>query len=95
QKSPEFVKLLAEERILKKEIKNASENTSINIYRQQAEKNGREEVTKRKLDTVRTRIEELLLGDCPLCGLQTIEDVDKPFFDNADDYLEQLRMWIP
>nr|CAD2179339.1 unnamed protein product [Meloidogyne enterolobii] len=95
QKSPEFVKLLAEERILKKEIKKASENTAINIYGQRAEKNGREEVTKRKLDTVRTRIEELLLGDCPLCGLQTIEDVDKPFFDSGDDYLEQLKMWIP
>uniref|UniRef100_A0A914KTP0 Uncharacterized protein n=1 Tax=Meloidogyne incognita TaxID=6306 RepID=A0A914KTP0_MELIC len=96
QKSPEFVKLLAEERILKKEFKKLTENATINsILRQRGEKNGREEVTKRKLDSVRSQIDELLLGDCLLCGLQTIEDVNRPFFDSGDDYLEQLKMWIP
>ncbi|CAK5109436.1 unnamed protein product [Meloidogyne enterolobii] len=43
QKSPEFVKLLAEEHNLKKEFKKLTENSTINaILKQRGEKNGRE-----------------------------------------------------
>ena len=54
-----------------------------------------EETTLKKLDSIRDRMKELLCGDCPLCGLHTIEEVDKPFYDDPSTYLEQLKLWIP
>jgi hypothetical protein len=53
------------------------------------------EMASKKLESIRSRMRELLCGDCPLCGLQTIEDVDKPFFDTPEAYLEQLKLWMP
>ncbi|KAF7637076.1 Pep3_Vps18 domain-containing protein [Meloidogyne graminicola] len=94
-KSPEFISLIEEEKLLEKEVKNAKDVTNLSIFRNRGERNGKEEIAARKLDTIRSRIQELLLGDCPLCGVQTIENIDKPFFDSANDYLEQLKMWMP
>jgi hypothetical protein len=53
------------------------------------------EMTQKKLATIHQRMRELLSGDCPLCGLRVIEEVDKPFFDSPEEYFEELKKWMP
>ncbi|KAL3097527.1 hypothetical protein niasHS_003975 [Heterodera schachtii] len=49
---------------------------------------------KKRLDEVGERMRDLLHGDCPMCGMDTIESIDAPFFD-AETYRDLLQQWLP
>jgi hypothetical protein len=100
--------LEAEERLLKKELQLAIAETGEKSAKAKGRwRNGqkrmpttaagssREEMAMKRLESIRGRMRELLCDDCPLCGMRTIEEVDKPFFSSPIEYLEQLKLWMP